>query len=78
MRLLNTLVIASLIALAGCSITPVQTVVINKVESETAQVVAPVVKPVIPQEQIPTPFKLGDEARPPVGCIEARTRGIDC
>jgi hypothetical protein len=26
----------------------------------------------------PTPFVLGEETTPPVGCIEARERGVDC
>jgi hypothetical protein len=26
----------------------------------------------------PTPFELGDEAPPPMGCIQGRARGVDC
>lgn len=26
----------------------------------------------------PAPFEIGDEAPPPAGCIEGRTRGVDC
>lgn len=26
----------------------------------------------------PTPFETGEEVAPPIGCIEGRTRGVDC
>lgn len=26
----------------------------------------------------PEPFILGDEVKPPRGCVEARKRGVDC
>lgn len=26
----------------------------------------------------PTPFEIGAEAPPPMGCIEGRGRGVDC
>lgn len=29
-------------------------------------------------ETLPTPFEVGAEVPPPLGCVEGRERGVDC
>ena len=71
--------IAASILLCGCT-TPESAVKVEQplIDNVVVKKSSGVVRSGIFSSPAPTPFKLGNETKPPVGCVEARTRGIDC